>query len=301
MIADPIDGLIAEECLPASYRAVVDSFWQPLAERIAQEAAARKPLIVGVNGAQGSGKSTQCRFLEVLLQHRGLRTVTLSLDDLYLTKAQRTALAAQVHPLFATRGVPGTHAVDLGLEIFENLRAGRPFTLPRFDKARDDRAEDAETISGPVDVLLFEGWCVGARPQTPADLARPINTLEETEDRGGIWRSLVNRYLGGDYADLFGQIDLLVMLRVDSFDYVLANRLRQERKLAQAQPDAPGLMDEAALTRFIAHYERLTRAMLAEMPEYADITFAIGPDQVPLSLPGGLATDGLGSTQHISP
>lgn len=287
-MSEAIEAAIAAERLPASYRAVVEEHWVPLATRIAREASARTPLIVGINGAQGSGKSTVCRFLEILLRQRRLRAVTLSLDDLYLTRAERAELAEKVHPLFATRGVPGTHAVGLGLGIVEDVLAGRRFTLPRFDKARDDRAPEGETVTGPVDVLLLEGWCVGAQPQDAQDLTEPLNALEAEEDRGGIWRGLVNRFLGGDYADLFGQIDLLVMLRVDSFDAVLANRRRQEEKLAAANPAAPGLLDEAALARFIAHYERLTRHMLAEMPERADIVFEIGRDQAPVALPDGL-------------
>ena len=294
-MSDPIDVLIAEERLPPSYRAVVDQFWQPLANRIAREATSRHPLIVGVNGAQGSGKSTLCRFLEVLLRPRGLRAVTLSLDDLYLSRSERSELAREVHPLFATRGVPGTHAIGLGFDIVEDVLTGRPFTLPRFDKALDDRADAGTAITGPVDVLLIEGWCIGARPQNDAALAQPVNALEAEEDADGLWRYVVNRHLAADYAKLFGLIDLLVMLKVDSFEAVHANRSLQEAKLRAAKPDAPGLMDDAALTRFIAHYERLTRHMLAEMPARADITFEIGADQVPLRMP-----DGLGANRPIS-
>jgi len=284
----PVDALIATERLPQNYRTLVEQYWAPLANHIARKAARTTPLIVGISGAQGSGKSTLCRFLELLLKPRGLHTVTLSLDDFYLTRAERISLAEQVHPLFATRGVPGTHAIGLALAIVEDVLAGRSFTMPRFDKARDDRSEDGKTISRPVDVLLLEGWCVGAKPQTPEGLAEPINKLEAVEDAEGIWRGLTNRFLTGEYAKLFGLIDLLVMLKVESFDHVLANRKRQEAKLAASNPDAPGLLDEAALVRFVSHYERLTRHMLNEMPARADIIFEIGADQRPLALPAGL-------------
>lgn len=287
-MTDPIDTLIAQEHLPLSYREVVDQFWRPLANRIAREAATRGPLIVGVNGAQGSGKSTLCRFLEILLKARSLRTVTLSLDDLYLTSGERAALAREVHPLFATRGVPGTHAIGLGFDIVEDVLTGRAFTLPRFDKAADDRATVGTHVSGPVDVLLIEGWCVGAKPQDDAALALPVNTLEAEEDEEGLWRYVVNRHLGADYAKMFGLIDLLVMLKVESFDAAHANRALQEAKLRTARPDAPALMDKTALARFVAHYERLTRWMLAEMPQRADIVFEIDAEQRPLALPSGL-------------
>ena len=166
-MSDPIAELIAREELPDDYTVVVETHWKPLATRIAREAANRKPLIVGINGAQGTGKTTLCKFLELLLKKRGLRAITLSLDDLYLTHSERLQLAAEVHPLFATRGVPGTHAVALAFSILEDVLAGRTFEIPRFDKSCDDRSNEVTRISGPVDVVLFEGWCVGAAAQPP--------------------------------------------------------------------------------------------------------------------------------------
>jgi len=274
-----IDALIETEALPRDYAAVVELAWQPLADRIASEG--KRPLVVGINGAQGSGKTTLCRFLEELLYQRRLRTVTLSLDDLYLMKAERLTLAQDEHPLFATRGVPGTHDVALGEAILDELRAGRTTTLPRFDKAADDRAAEGKIAEGPVDVILFEGWCVGAVPQPAAALRDPVNRLEADEDPDGSWRREVNRRLATDYAELFARIDLLVMLKVESFEAVRANRRLQEQKLAARDPDGAALMDEAALDRFLMHYERLTRWMLQEMPARADVLIPIGPDQRP--------------------
>lgn len=275
-----IDALIAAEDLPADYRAVVDAYWAPLADQIA--ATAKRPLVVGVNGAQGSGKSTLCHFLEVLLADRGLRAVTLSLDDLYLTKAQRQDAARAIHPLFATRGVPGTHDVALGMAIIDAVESGKPFTLPRFDKATDDRAPAGVAVAGPVDVLLLEGWFMSARPQPTEALVQPVNMLEQAEDAQGIWRTEVNRRLATDYAELFARADMLVMLRVAGFEAVRANRALQEEKLARRNPGGAGVMDQAALNRFLMHYERLTRWMLAEMPARADVLFQIGADQRPV-------------------
>lgn len=288
MSSDTIDALIEAHGLPASYRTVVEQYWQPLATAIARRALDRKPLIVGINGAQGSGKSTVCAFLEVLLAARGLRAVTLSIDDLYLGKAERQRLAEEIHPLFATRGVPGTHAPGLSLAVIEAILAGRDFDMPRFDKARDERHDQPERISGPVDVLLFEGWCLGCRPEADEELLDPVNALERDEDPDGLWRSVANLWLRGDYRKLFDLIDMLVMLKVASFDVVLANRTRAEDKLRKANPGAPGVMDDAALVRFCQHYERLTRHMLEDLPRRADYVFEIGADQVPIALPANL-------------
>ncbi|KLE35091.1 hypothetical protein [Aurantiacibacter luteus] len=281
-MSDAVADLIAAEGLPADYAEVVERHWKPLADRIATRAAGHTPLIVGINGAQGSGKTTLCRFLELLLGRRGLRAVTLSIDDIYLTRTERMALARQVHPLFATRGVPGTHSPALGMEVIEAIRAGRAVTLPRFDKAMDDRAPESVPVPGPVDVLLFEGWCLGAIPQDEAALAEPVNALEAEEDVDGTWRDTVNRLLGEDYARLFAQVDLLLMLKVGSFAEVRRNRRLQEEKLRARNPGAPGPMSPAEVDRFLSHFERLTLHMLDAMPARADLVIPIGPDQRPL-------------------
>lgn len=280
MSREAIAALIEAERLPGDYIAVVEEYWRPLAREIARRAESRRPLVVGINGAQGSGKSTLCRFLEVLLAEQGLDAVTLSLDDLYLTRAERRQVATEIHPLFATRGVPGTHDVQLGMAMLDRLLAGEPADLPRFDKAADDRAPMPRQVEGPVDAVLFEGWCVGATPQ-PADVLRePLNALERKEDPDGTWRREVNSRLATDYADLFARIDLLVMLKVPNFEAVRANRRLQEEKLGSG----PAVMDEAALDRFLAHYQRLTEHMFAEMPARADILVETGRDQRPLRL-----------------
>jgi D-glycerate 3-kinase len=280
MSHEALAALIEAERLPSDYGEVFEQFWRPLAEEIAGRTEGKRPLLVGINGAQGSGKSTLCRFLEVLLAQQGLAAVTLSFDDLYLTRAERQSAAADVHPLFATRGVPGTHDVQLGMGALDRLLAGRPADLPRFDKAADDRADQTRHIEGPVDVVLFEGWCVGAAPQPAAALREPLNGLERDEDPDGTWRREVNRRLATDYAELFARIDLLVMLKVPDFEAVRANRRLQEEKLGAG----PAVMDEAALDRFLAHYQRLTEHMFAEMPARADILVEIGRDQRPLRL-----------------
>ena len=274
-----IERLIAAEELPSDYREVAERHWRPLSEDIAERFTGR-PLIVGVNGAQGSGKTTLCRFLEALMLEHNQRAVTLSLDDLYLTRAERQAMARDEHHLFATRGVPGTHDVALGAAILDKLLAGQSATAPRFGKAANDRATDTRVLE-PVEVILFEGWCVGAVPQPAGALRDPINRLEAEEDPDGRWRREVNRRLATDYAELFGRIDLLVMLEVENFEAVRANRLLQEQKLARANPGGTAVMDEAALGRFVMHYERLTRWMLEEMPTRANIVVEIGPDQRP--------------------
>jgi len=166
--------------------------------------------------------------------------------------------------------VPGTHDVALGERLLQELTdqsEKHAVSLPVFDKAIDDRLSQSQwrTVKAPVDLVLFEGWCVGARPQRDADLRDPVNALEAQDDTDGRWRSFVNKNLKNDYAGLFSQLDALLMLRIPSFDKVLEWRELQEQKM----PGEPG-MNAAELRDFVMHFERLTRHMLARMPDYAD-------------------------------
>lgn len=249
-----------------------------LAQRIRQlHEFLSRPTVIGISGAPGSGKTTLARSLSSWLQHEfGLSSASISLDDLYLSKRAREELAKERHPLFGTRGVPGTHDVDLGSNVLQALTesaAGQVIKLPVFDKAVDDCIEPSKLrqIEAPVDVVLFEGWCVGARPQADEDLADPVNTLEAEEDASGVWRKYVNERLRNEYAVLFESIDALVMLRVPSFDKAIEWRELQERELRQAfDGQGPAGMSPQEIHRFVMHFERLTRYMLDDMPNYAD-------------------------------
>ena len=268
-----IAAFVRDEGLPADFADLADRLHRPLAARIAGWAGGgRAPLVVGICGPQGSGKSTLAALVARLLTARGLAVATLSIDDLYRTKAERARLAREVHPLLATRGVPGTHDPALGLAVLQAL--GRPETtaLPRFDKAADDRAPETSwpRVEGPVDVVLLEGWCVGARPQPAARLAAPVNALERDEDPNGVWRGFANAALAAPYATLFARVARLVLLTAPAFAVIRAWRGQQEARLRArlaAEGRDPALaMDEAALDRFVAHYERLTRWIAEDLP-----------------------------------
>jgi len=276
-----------------------------LIEAIVQARARRaRGLVVGLCGPQGSGKSTMAGALETRLRaEAGLKVARLSLDDLYLPGRERARLAADIHPLLRTRGVPGTHDVARGVALLQGLpdaAAGERTALPRFDKGLDEPCDPAleEAFSGPADVVLFEGWCVGARAESPAALIQPVNELERDADADGRWRRYVNTQLAGPYQALFAPIDLLIMLRAPRFEQVYAWSAQQEHELAArlraaaaagAAPGSARAMSDEELRRFIMHYERITRQIDAEMPQRADFVLELDPQRRLLALRRPLA------------
>lgn len=291
------ESLIKQESLPASYAHTVRNVILPLAQHIQSLRGDRqRSILVGINGAQGTGKSTLTVFLQALLSVLyQIPTASFSIDDLYLTRAERENLAADLHPLLLTRGVPGTHDLDIGQQLVDRLtsaNADSETPIPVFDKSRDDRAPASTwpVFKGRAEVVLMEGWCVGALPEASLEsLEQPINRLEEKEDAGAAWRGYVNQCLKGKYSKFFGQIDCLIMLKAPSMERVLEWRTLQEHKLRAKVDDAPnesvsgagrsnGLMADDQIARFIMHYERVTRACLAEMPARADALIRVDDD-----------------------
>lgn len=282
-------GQLVLNQLPVELNSELSRLFLPLAAWLNQQRPANGPLLVGLNGSQGSGKSTLCNLLKWILEAAfSCRTCIVSIDDLYLPKRERQQLAQNIHPLLTTRGVPGTHDVPLGMELFTRLKnnpAEGTIEMPRFSKATDDRlpANEWESINGEIDLILFEGWCVGATPQTEEELRQPINRLETKEDGAGLWRRYVNKQLDGPYRQLFSQLDLLMMLKIPDWEMVYHWRKRQEQQLA-AKDSGVGVMGEVALHRFIMHYERLTKHQLQELPQRADLTLSLNPQQRVTSL-----------------
>jgi D-glycerate 3-kinase len=277
-----IENFISAYQLPDKFFKLIENHYSRLAEWLTKTRTPERTFFLGINGAQGTGKSTLAAYLHLALEQGcGWRVAVLSIDDFYLTKSERTRLAKKIHPLLATRGVPGTHDIKMLTDCIERLRALEPnetMALPRFDKSLDDRASSDSwpTVSGPIDLIILEGWCVGSRPQSREALQPAINDLEERQDISGDWRLYVNERLEGPYAELFARLDALVFLLAPNFDAIYRWRVEQEEKLARISGHgAAGIMSREQITKFIQHYERLTRANITGLSETADVTFEL--------------------------
>lgn len=285
-----VETFIEQEKLPVEYFNTVEKWFLPLVDELLHNMSSHQgTYIIGISGCQGSGKSTLASLLVMMLNKMlGLRCINLSIDDFYLTHAERQALGKSIHPLLATRGVPGTHDVELAISTISSLQNSAVTAVPRFDKALDDRMPVAQwpNVRGPVDVIVLEGWCVSVAAQPEDLLEEPVNELETLEDPDGIWRRYVNDAISKKYQELYDLQDYLVFLKAPDFAKVFEWRQNQENRLEEKYARENGgnevdnrIMSPNQLRHFIQHYERVTRYALETLADKADAVFQLTDNQ----------------------
>lgn len=254
-----------------------------LVGRLIADGPKERPPLIAVVGAQGSGKTTLARAAA-----ERFGAVQISIDDVYLTRAAREAMAREVHPLFLTRGPPGTHDLGLLQQLIDALSAAGPADetrIPDFDKRGDDRrpVEAWRVFRGRPSAILIDAWCLGALPEDAAALAEPVNALEADHDPDSDWRRAVNGFVGGAYADFIARFDAVLFLRAPSFDVVLDWRCQQEADLLGVAPADLPAAERERLAGFIQYFERITRRML-DGGVKADVVVQLDRNRLPGSM-----------------
>ena len=255
-----------------------------LVGRLIAEGPTDRPPLIGIVGAQGCGKTTLARAAAARFG-----AAQISIDDAYLTRAEREALARHVHPLLITRGPPGTHDLGLLRDLIDRLAAAGPdeeTLIPEFDKRGDDRLPEPRwrRFRGRPSAVLIDAWCLGARAEDDAELVEPINQLEREGDLDGSWRGWVNAQAAGPYADFVVRFDALLFLKAPGFDVVLDWRCQQEADLLGVAPDDLPREERDRLAGFIQYFERITRRMLAGGTS-ASVTVQLDRNRRPVSMP----------------
>ncbi|KAF2026311.1 P-loop containing nucleoside triphosphate hydrolase protein [Setomelanomma holmii] len=250
-----------------------------------QHAQSSEPMILGISGLQGSGKSTWAlKIVEILTSEQQLHTITISLDDLYKTHDDLVTQREKdpENKLYRTRGQPGTHEKQLAADFFGELKAYRgdgELKIPSFDKSQfkgeGDRAPVSEwpVISQKPDVVVFEGWCVGFQPLPSAAIEQkykdalagklPINTpaqhqLQHLLDINENLKRYCDIFMGRRYFDFFIHID------TDDLNNVYTWRLQQEHKMIESK--GSGMSDDqvrAFIDGYMPSYEVYLDALRA--------------------------------------
>ena len=233
-------------------------------------------LILGFSGGQGSGKTTVTGILKIILKKFFKRRIHVSsIDDFYKTLEDRNKISNKIHPLLKTRGVPGTHDINLVKNFFNIIRKKKfkKIKLPKFEKAMDNRLEKKYwfNIKQKPEIVILEGWCVGARPQSNSLIKRPINILEKYEDKDLKWRKYVNEKLKKEYKKLFAMVDHFIFMKIPNFNVVLKWRLLQENKLKKKSHLQKEIMSYNEIKRFIMFYQRITLQMIKDLSKSASV------------------------------
>ena len=241
------------------------------------------PYFIGLTGGQGSGKTTLSIFIQkILIDVFKKRAVGFSIDDIYKTKEDRQRTAEKIHPLCKVRGVPGTHDIGLGNKTIDNLFKARSNTytyIPSFSKILDMHhpKKDWKKYKGRPHFIFFDAWCGGAKPIPDNKWRPPLNKLEKEKDPDQIWARWSNKELAGDYQKLFNRFDKLIFIQVENMENVFENRWLQEKNMSKGIKDKKllkNIMNKNQIKNFVMHYERLTRHILDEMPDQADIVIS---------------------------
>ena len=239
-----------------------------------------KTLFLGLSGGQGSGKTTVSKILKIIMKNYFKRRVHVSsIDDFYKTLSERKKMARQKHPLFKTRGVPGTHDINLIKNFFTAIKRKKfkKIKIPRFSKLSDDRLKKNRwyQINKKPEIIILEGWCVGAKHEPNTSLKKPVNSLEEKEDKNLIWRKFVNEKLKREYKKVFAMIDYFIFMKIPSFKMVFKWRLLQETKLRNTVNYKNKTMSFTEIKRFIMFYQRITLQMIKDLSKSASIIMFI--------------------------
>ena len=261
---------------------MIKSYLIPVSFWIANKVNKKKPIIIGLAGGQGTGKTTISSIINlILVKYFKLKVFKISIDDFYKTRKERYKLSKKVHPLLMTRGVPGTHDIDLILRFFKIIkkRNFKSLSLPKFDKSIDDRFNKNQwyKIKSKPDVVIFEGWCVGAKSQKNIELKKPINSLEKMEDKSMKWRKYVNFQLAGKYKTFHNMIDCLLYLKAKNFSLLRRWRLKQEKKLFLKSKNKKNLkiMNKNQVLNFMMTYQRITEHMFKTATKYSSIVMSL--------------------------
>ena len=235
-----------------------------------------KTLVIGLSAGQGSGKTTVASILRIILKVFFKRNVfVISIDDFYKTLRERNQMAKKKHPLFITRGVPGTHDTHLIKNFFISLKRKKfkKTILPKFDKSLDDRLKTNKwyIIKKKPEIVILEGWCVGAKAENISSLRKPINILEKNEDQNLVWRKFVNKKLEKEYKNIFSMIDYYMYMKIPNFRMVLKWRMLQETKLKKKSYNNKKIMSFNEIKRFIMFYQRITLQMIKDLSKSASV------------------------------
>ena len=184
-----------------------------------------------------------------------------------------------------TRGVPGTHDLKLMKNFFKGVRQKKfkSIKVPKFDKSTDDRSPKKNwyNINKKPDIIIFEGWCVGAKAEENRSLKNSINMMERNRDKKLIWRRFVNQQLNTSYKKLYAQLNSLIYLKPKIFTTSkMANETGKKLKLKNKKKSKNKIMNKNEVLEFMQLYQRITENMFKKTPKYASVIMNLNSNHI---------------------
>ena len=257
---------------------ILKSYLIPISFWISKKASKKSPLIIGIAGGQGTGKTTITSILTLILKkYFKLNVFKISIDDFYKTRNERKKLSKSKHPLLMIRGVPGTHDYKIIYKFLKKVKNKKfnSLTLPKFDKSKDDRCQKKlwHKVNARPGIIILEGWCVGAKAQNISRIQKPINSLERIRDPNLVWRKYVNTQLKTNYKKIFKQLNEIIYIKSSNFKLLQKWRIKQEEALLIKSKSKKNLriMSRDDIINFMQTYQRITQNMFNDVPKYASI------------------------------
>ncbi|MEM9245087.1 MAG: hypothetical protein AAGA67_05015 [Cyanobacteria bacterium P01_F01_bin.153] len=189
--------------------------------------------------------------MEILTAALGRSLLNLSIDDFYLTYAQRRTLCQQ-DPRLIWRGPPGTHDIDLAVETLDQLEQGNA-AVPQFDKSLHGGQGDCvapKTVKS-ADIVWLEGWLVGCNPVEDAVFDGPLPEPIVTEGDRQFARDCNERLAA--YSPLWQRLDQWAVLAPK--DYRWSKRWRSQAEASRIAAGGKGL-SKAEIGEFVDYFWR---------------------------------------------
>ncbi len=159
-----------------------------------------KPIIIGITGGTGSGKSTVARLI---FESFGGESITILMQDSYYK--DQTDLTPEER-LRINYDHPSAFDTELLIEHLNKLRQWQPIDMPQYDFTQNNRRQATVRIE-PKSIIILEGILIFDDPRlrelidikiyvdTDADIRIIRRLLRDIDSRGRTLQSVVDQYL----------------------------------------------------------------------------------------------------------